>query len=133
MNGLELRSLLLQRTGEAFVVSTWLRSYRRLERTPGLTLTERDRAHRAVITPLLDHVWLAVRPEAPTTVHAWVCGELFRLHYVYVPPDLRGHGIARWMVGEICGGHGVASHRSRKPFEGFPYSPFALAEAMRTA
>lgn len=33
-----------------------------------------------------------VLAEGPT-VHAWACGEADTLHYVYVPPDLRGHGL----------------------------------------
>lgn len=43
-----------------------------------------------------------VLAEGPT-VHAWACGETDTLHYVYVPPDLRGHGIAAQLIALVVG------------------------------
>jgi len=45
-----------------------------------------------------------VLAEGPT-VHAWACGEADTLHYVYVPPDLRGFGIAAKLIALALGGY----------------------------
>jgi len=37
------------------------------------------------------------------TVHAWACGDDDTLHYVYVPPDLRGVGLARRAITALFG------------------------------
>lgn len=40
-----------------------------------------------------------------STVHAWASGIGTRLHYAYVPPDLRGEGLARKVITELLGGY----------------------------
>ena len=37
------------------------------------------------------------------TVHAWACGDLGMLHYVYVPPELRRKGLARRLITALLG------------------------------
>jgi GNAT superfamily N-acetyltransferase len=39
------------------------------------------------------------------TVHAWACGEDDTLHYVYVPPELRGYGLARQVITHLFGNY----------------------------
>lgn len=39
------------------------------------------------------------------TVHAWACGELGVLHYVYVPPELRGNGLGAQLIALAVGGY----------------------------
>jgi GNAT superfamily N-acetyltransferase len=37
------------------------------------------------------------------TVHAWACADDDLLHYVYVPPDLRGFGLAKRVITAVLG------------------------------
>lgn len=39
------------------------------------------------------------------TVHAWAAGAGGKLWYAYVPPELRGEGLARRVVTELLGGY----------------------------
>jgi GNAT superfamily N-acetyltransferase len=120
-----------------FVVDTWLRTYRTLYRVRGLDRARWCQGQRAVVRDLVPLVRLAVRPPAPHTVHAWVCGSPGVLHYVYVARELRRHGIGRALVEAACGTSGVVSHMmphdSKAPFVGFTYDPFALHDALRKA
>ena len=78
----------------AYVVSTWARGQRY-----GL----RTRQAFAFVNTLLDtapSVKVAARGRC---VHAWACGDGDVLHYVYVPPELRGHGLARRLITELFG------------------------------
>lgn len=83
----------------AYVVNTWARSasYRGLGLRDTYRLVDRmlDNPHVRVMCLVTGR-----------TVHAWVAGELDgTLHYVYVPPELRGQGIARKAIVALLGSY----------------------------
>lgn len=135
--GLELAAAVPELPGCAFVIETWLRTYRRLYRVPGLSSARWYAGQRAIICELLPLVCLALRRSAPNTVHAWACGSPGVLHYVYVAEPLRRHGVGRALVEAVAGPHGVATHvlprEAKSAFAGFAYDPFALHAALRKA
>ena len=55
-------------------------------------------------------------PGNPFTIHAWVCADEHRLWHVYVPPELRGHGVARALVEHYAG----TDYRVSKPWPRTP-------------
>lgn len=132
--GLELASGTVHRP---FIIDTWLRTYRRIFRVAGLDRERWYEGQREVILDLLPLVQVALRPAAPHTVHAWVCGVPGMLHYVYVARELRRHGIGRALVEACAGDSGTVSHcRPREAasvFRGFVYDPFALYTFLRKA
>ena len=79
----------------AFVVNTWVRSS----------------AYRMPMRKRWQHVDAFINGGARVVilggengaVHAWACGEDDVLHYVYVPLDLRGEGLARAVITELLG------------------------------
>lgn len=106
-----------------YVCSTWARGQRLGLRTrPAFRLVNR------VIDSGADVVVLA----SGRTVHAWACGQDDVLHYVYVPPEIRGKGFARRLITSLFGAY---SERIRVthpwPFESerFQYMPRRLLEA----
>jgi ribosomal protein S18 acetylase RimI-like enzyme len=74
------------------------------------------RHHSRLVDALLDRPRVRVvvaYASVPEAIQAWACGEQSTLHYVYVPPELRGHGIARRLIRECLGEypeHGDATH-----------------------
>ncbi len=63
------------------------------------------------------------------TVHAWACGEAGLLHYVYVPPELRGHGLARDAITQLLGEypeHVNVTHPWPRESARFRYTPHLL-------
>ena len=69
-----------------YVVPTWALS----SRYDGLSKPERFRLVDRILASAAPVIVLA----EGATVHAWACGQADALHYVYVPPELRGHGLA---------------------------------------
>jgi GNAT superfamily N-acetyltransferase len=132
--GLELRT---SAAAWPFVIETWLRTYRRIFRVRGLDRARWYEGQRDVALGLVHLVRVAVRPSAPHTVHAWVCGEPGTLHYVYVAHALRRHGVGRALIETIVGAEGRVSHclphESRSAFRGLVHDPFALFDALRKA
>lgn len=62
-------------------------------------------------------------------VHAWACGDGDLLHYVYVPPDLRGKGLARRVITELFGeypDHINVTHAWPRASSRFRYTPHLL-------
>jgi GNAT superfamily N-acetyltransferase len=111
----------------AFVASTWARGSRYGLRT-------RD-AFR-LVNRLLDASPRIVVAANGMTVHAWACGVADALHYVYVPPELRGHGIARRLITELFGEYPdriVVTHRWPRPSSRFTYAPERLLVLERAA
>lgn len=82
-------------TDRRYVVPTWALS----SRYDGLSRRERFRLVDRVIDGGADVLVLA----KDAVVHAWACGDVGLLHYVYVPPELRGHGLARRLITELLG------------------------------
>ncbi len=63
------------------------------------------------------------------TVHAWACGIAGTLHYVYVPPELRGNGLARRVITAAVGGypeHINVTHKWPRESARFRYAPSLL-------
>lgn len=103
-------------TDRAFVFATWMRSYRQTQH-----LVEYESYHRGQVRRverLWDRARIICREPSPDTIHGWVCGDTGLLHYVYVPPDLRGRGLAREVVRAVCGPKLEFTHRW--PFDTLP-------------
>lgn len=94
-----------------YVVATWAQSF--ADRAPWSQRLVRDR-HSSVVDCLLDDgARVVVLGTNDGTVHAWACGEGPTLHYVYVPPELRGRGVARRVITALLDGypdHADCSH-----------------------
>jgi hypothetical protein len=121
---------------EALIYSSWLRSYRSV--VPKDSHPERWFAsHRRVVEDLYPLVRCAISPSAPSTVHGWVCGEPYLLHWVFVPVDLRRMGVGTALVRAVCGDQGILSHLRPKGLAGFApsfgHDPYALVDAVRRA
>jgi GNAT superfamily N-acetyltransferase len=87
------------------VVPTWVQSFRDIAPWPQKLV---GRHHSRLVDALLDRPGVRVTvafASAPEAIQAWACGEGASLHYVYVPPELRGHGIARRLIRETLGGY----------------------------
>lgn len=83
-----------------FIVSTWVRSF--AEYAPWTSRARTLREHWNVADRLLDaptsRVVVLCSVAIERTLHAWACADGTTLHYVYVPPELRGHGLARRVI-----------------------------------
>jgi GNAT superfamily N-acetyltransferase len=114
-------------THRNFILATWVKSYlptlrKWLGDSKALTLAE------ASCAETLWEQTLIVTSEDGFTVHAWVAGQPGVLHYVYVPPDLRGKGIARALIQHVCG-HTFEYGRPwpfKKAPNGGSYNPYLL-------
>lgn len=63
------------------------------------------------------------------TVHAWACGAEDALHYVYVPPDLRGFGLAARLIALVLGSYAErinVTHPWPRASARFRYTPHLL-------
>lgn len=105
-----------------YVVPTWAQS----ARYDGL----RKRARFSLVDRMLDEgapvVCLA---SDELTVHAWACGESATLHYVYVPPELRGNGLARRVISALLGSYAErinVTHEWPRASARFRYTPHLL-------
>lgn len=81
-----------------YIVPTWVRSF--ADYAPwGPSATRAHHAH--VVDALLDdpttRVMVLASDEAARTLHGWAAATASTLHYVYVPPELRGQHL-----GERC-------------------------------
>ncbi len=81
----------------AFILSTWLKSHAQAfpsrERRAAM-----GRYRGYAESRLAEHgALVACSPSHPSTIHGWACVGS-RLHYVYVPFGLRGHGLARSLL-----------------------------------
>ncbi len=86
----------MQQTDRPFVACTWARGSRY-----GLKTREAFQ----FVNGLLDTAKVVVLANG-RTVHAWAAGHSSDvLHYVYVPPELRGNGLARQVITELLGSY----------------------------
>ena len=108
-----------------FVVPTWARS----STYDGLTLPERF----ALVDRILDELRADVVVLATDrTVHVWAAGHAGALDYVYVPPDLRGHGLARRVITALFGHYPeriTVTHEWPRASARFRYAPHLLQRA----
>jgi hypothetical protein len=93
---------------KSFILATWVKSYIPRLKTflsePGsIGMEELIRQEANVAENLWTKSNVVVSPDSDFTVHAWVCGEPGKLHYVYVPPTLRLKGIATALITHVCG------------------------------
>ncbi len=80
-----------------FIASTWGKSYRERSRILGAAF--RDLHPRMVDGCLArGEARIVASEHSPGTIFAWASGEPGLLHYAYVIPELRGHGIARALI-----------------------------------
>lgn len=93
---LQLRAM--TETDRRFVVPTWAYG----AKWKGLSLGEK---FARVDSILADEGTRVVCLAGGSTVHAWAAGIGTRLHYAYVPPDLRGEGLARKVIASLLGGY----------------------------
>jgi hypothetical protein len=83
-----------------FVVPTWARSAQY-----GLSMPEQFR----IVDRTLDAgARVLVMATDERTVHAWLAYDDDVMHYVYVPPELRGNGLARALTAKAFGERGPA-------------------------
>lgn len=104
-----------------FVVPTWAQS----SRYDGLSKADRF----DLVDRLLDGSARCVVLASDRTVHAWACGDVDTLHYVYVPPELRGHGLARRVITALFGElpeHVHVTHPWPRPSPRFRYVPHLI-------
>lgn len=101
----------------AFVYSTWLQSYRR--RFVDLTRRVYWKQQRERVDRIVSATRIACQPGAERAIHGYVCGGPGLLHYVYVPFELRGRGLARDMTRAVCG-EGAVTLTHFWPWERMP-------------
>lgn len=108
-----------------FVVPTWALS----SMYDDLRLSERF--------ALVDHILDDLRADVVClatgrTVHVWAAGHAGALDYVYVPPDLRGHGLARRAITALFGRYPErinVTHAWPREHARFRYTPHLLQRA----
>ena len=85
------------------VVSTWINGYRTHGVAAHVRADEYHRGQRRVIELLLDvsRVVVAADPEDDDVIYGWACGDRSALHWAYVKPDLRCHGIGHELVARL--------------------------------
>jgi len=84
-------------TDRRYVVPTWAQSasYEGLAKPKRFELVDR----------ILDAGATCIVLANDRTVHAWACGSDGVLHYAYVPPELRGKGLARRLISLVLGSY----------------------------
>lgn len=92
----------------SYILSTWVKSYETFARRlllSGMRLPQE--LYRSGESRLAENKWnlssVVTSPGDSYAIHGWVCGEPGRLYHVYVPPQLRGCGVARALVESTVG------------------------------
>lgn len=130
-----------------WIVPTWVRSF--ADYAPwGRRRTLQEHWH--VVDRILDsastRVSVLCSASGPTMLHAWCAWDepSGALHYVYVPPELRGAGLARRVISSALGSYPPvlsATHpwpsspkqRTSRRFRWDPYPLLALGRELATA
>lgn len=87
-------------TDESFVCSSWIRSYK----CNGSPWTPAAVHHRLITATIeRDTTLVAHAPGDPNLIYGYACGVRGQLHYMFVKLDMRGYGIARELVKQVCG------------------------------
>lgn len=120
-----MKSRAMTASDRRFVVPTWARS----STYDGLRLPEKF----ALVDRILDELRADVVVLATDrTVHVWAAGHAGALDYVYVPPDLRGHGFARRAITALFGRYPErinVTHEWPGASARFRYTPHLLQRA----
>lgn len=114
-----------------FIVPTWVKSF--ADYAPwgrAATLAK----HWGVVDAIMDdpatRAVVLATDAAARTLHAYAVGSGDGcLHYVYVPPELRGHGLARRAITALLGAYPATITTSHPwPFDTtrFRWNPYAL-------
>lgn len=106
----ELPIVLARPEHKSFIISTWVRSYEKTARKLSFCGMPMDKDWRIGESARAEKWWEKARvvtsKDDPYTIHAWICGSNSHgghLFYVYVPPNLRGNGIAKALVEKYVG------------------------------
>jgi hypothetical protein len=110
----ELRILPASQEHRNYIISTWVRSYLPTVRKltiqgpqPGIRMRFDETAFRASESKRAEGLWVHTSVVSGVddtySVHAWVAAEPGKLYHVYVPPGLRGIGIARALIEATAG------------------------------
>lgn len=95
-----------------FVAPTWIKSARY-----GFAAPREGRVAYRIVNALLERTprVLCIATDE-RTVHAWAAGHGDVLHFVYVAPELRRQGLARFLLREMFGERGpsLATHDAPK-------------------
>lgn len=99
----------------SYILSTWVKSYESsVRRLTVAGMRIQTDVYRAGESKLAEKYWhisgVLVSPGDEYTIHGWVCASAGRLWHVYVPPQLRGNGVARELV-EQSAGKQYATHK----------------------
>lgn len=105
----------------SLILATWLKSYNRqglqVSGSSGLHLRMTETTYKHGEKLVAEKYWQASKclmsKDDDYTVHAWVCGGDSRLFHVYVPPALRGSGVATSLIEHTCG----KKYVTHKPFK----------------
>lgn len=121
----ELPVILAKPEHRSYILSTWVKSYESMVRrllVGGMRFPNEE--YRAGESRLAEAHWdkanVLVSPGDEYTIHGWVVGNHSRLYHVYVPPQLRGNGVARALVERVCGVNGVYTYSTHKPWPSVP-------------
>ncbi len=121
-----------------FIVPTWVRSF--ADYAPWSRRAVLN-GHWSVCDAILDsddtRVVVLASDSAARTLHAWaVATSAGALHYAYVPPELRGHGLARRAITAALGHypqHIDVTHPWPRASDRFQWVPYALLQTARNA
>lgn len=103
-----LQYRLIEATDLAFVINSWLLSYRKQMGFKGVERERYFEGQLALINYLAQYAKVLVACDAkqPMYIVGWGCAHVdkegaFGLHYVYVKEDYRRHGIAKGIVNRL--------------------------------
>lgn len=108
---------------KAFIISTWVKSYRGTARRAGY-----GKLYDLHEPQIAESRWadcLVATDEDGYTVYAWVCGSNGDLHHCYVIPELRRLRVATRMIEAACG-H-LLNYARRWPYQAHaPVNPYLM-------
>lgn len=133
--GVAVRAFDPARRGErGWILSTWVRSYG-AERA-GMPRARygkyQGRLVERILSAACSRAVVLCSESNPDALHAWACASDKALHYVYVPPELRGSGLARVAIEAALGTYADSidvTHRWPFPSQRFSFDPIGLLEA----
>lgn len=117
----------------SYILATWVKSYQSVLRKWLPQLKNSAELEGSQAETLWEQTFIVTSPNDDFTVHAYVVGSPGVLHYVYVPPDLRGKGIARALIRHVCG-HTYEYGRPwpfKKEPSGGTYNPYLLGRSFQ--